>query len=52
MVWTMAAVVVLTGSVLGPLSAVDVASAVALAAMHVIVGFILIVGLRMTTRPV
>jgi hypothetical protein len=52
MVWTMSAVVVLAGSVLGPLSAVDAASGVTLAALHLVVGTILIVGLRATTRQV
>jgi hypothetical protein len=47
-VWTLLALVVLVGSLLGPLGAVDIASGVALAAMHVTVGIILLVGLGST----
>jgi hypothetical protein len=50
-IWTAIAVVVLVGSLLGPLGGVSTGARMSLIGLHLLVGGVLIVGLRRTALP-
>lgn len=50
-VWTTVAALVLLVSMLGPLGGADAGSRLGLAALHLVVGGVVIAGLRRTARP-